>query len=312
MSQHLAQTLPIYGYGTEDYTYHDAVMAPPSVEVHIKDVLAGYIGNPPSFAEILENVEKGSVSHADLVDMFGNNIDRYLDAVIYVQDIPEHRAALNMFRNNVCLTALIDALKDMKLRITGVQILNKAIYDYWMFEPDPKIVPNTYVLGALINKKYVDRLISEVGISERWAVRYAVARFSTLDPATIGVKRLNYEIMSYSQDDYMTTNRIIKIYNCLFDSMTALFEGIMFDVRPEKGLSESENVIFIRITDALMQMMGQMSRAEICKVLKSYSSDYSVIRNNCPVRAKIADIGRMFPNIMECVSLIEEDRFFVP
>jgi hypothetical protein len=115
--------------------------------------------------------------------------------------------------------------------------------------------------------------------------------------------------MSFKDSAGMSSGRIIKIYNALFDRMTPLFVGVMVETKPD-DLNETESDIFDNITAAVMHMLSQMAYHEICIVLRHYSSDAMIVRYRHGARIVLGNSGYL--NIDQAVETLRSQGFYLP
>jgi hypothetical protein len=230
------------------------------------------------------------------------------------------RNYLNMFMTSKFLTVLTQVVNVVQLTPQEKTYCNKLSYDYFTTSnTDPYIRQLFFTLSKSVNKEIIPALLA-IGIPHDLAAYMALARYSSIQE-NVNIKRLNF-IICTSNPEIMTEQMIVCIYEKLFDRVTPLFEGIMFDVYEEEEwmLDKStgdNNVmdIYSIISLAILTILNNMPLADIRKVLVSYTGDFTAIYGGdmSLVRFSMKSLSEDYERILEVVnSLATVEGIYVP
>ena len=144
-----------------------------------------------------------------------------------------------------------------------------------------------------------------LGLSESLCTDLAISRYSTSD-LVVAMKRLNIVIINSSLN-IMTEQTIINIYEKLFDNLTPMFEGIMFDAWDEDDFNDQEQEeIYGTITLAILDILKEAPIDHIRTVITMYSQDHQYLYPNNPVRINLRAIAVSdYRRIIDAVDYVE-------
>lgn len=187
---------------------------------------------------------------------------------------------------------------------------NKLIYDYFILPHNKNgyVESLLYNLGMSINKAIIPVLLG-IGLDQSTSHNLAIARYST-DNLVLATKRVNVIIVN-SSVQLMTEQRIIDIYQKLFDNLMPLFEGIMFD-KWDDSLLESDQEkeeIYTLINLALLDILNEMPKEMIVHILNQYHQLRTSIYQDKATRFNIHAISYDYERIIECIDQIEAGGF---
>ena len=278
----------------------------------INFTLDGKILNRNYYMDKLKNIN--DLTDKELFDLIIKSYDDLLKD-IFTNDNTQF---LLLFINSRFLSVLIQALNSNKIEITPYirMYCNKLAYDYLTLgnDDDAYLKQLFLSLSKTVNRQYIP-LLQSLGIPEELAAKMALSRFSS-DKEIVNVKRLNFVIMQ-SPIQLMTEQMIVFIYEKLFDELTPLLKGIMFDVLSDidyDTMSEDMIEIYSTISLAILDMLNNMTSANMRKVLLSYEGDYStLIKSTKGVRFSFRTLSEDFRRISDVVeALSNNEKIYVP
>jgi len=269
------------------------------------NILDNPILNSSLLREKLEHID--TLSDRELFILVRDSFDSVLKQIFSNKD----QDYLKVMTNTKFLVALHQVVSNINLNHTQRIQCNKLAYDYFTSENnDPYIKQLFFALSKSVNRDIIGALCS-IGLSEDLASYLALARFSS-EKEIINVKRLNFIIVS-SSVDIMTEQMIIRIYEKLFDSVTPLFEGIMFDGldMDDEYISESMNLIYSTISLAILEILNNMPLQDIRKVLISYQGDYEALYHQTKPRFQVSAISGDYMRILNVIDALKEEKIFI-
>jgi len=269
------------------------------------NILDNPILNSSLLREKLEHID--TLSDRELFILVRDSFDSVLKQIFSNKD----QDYLKIITNTKFLIALHQVVSNINLNHTQRMQCNKLAYDYFTSENnDPYIKQLFFALSKSVNREIIGALCS-IGLGEDLASYLALARFSS-EKEIINVKRLNFIIVS-SSVDIMTEQMIIRIYEKLFDSVTPLFEGIMFDGldMDDEYISESMNLIYSTISLAILEILNNMPSQDIRKVLISYQGDYEALYHQTKPRFQVSAISEDYMRILNVIDALKEEKIFI-
>jgi len=269
------------------------------------NILDNPILNSSLLREKLEHID--TLSDRELFMLVRDSFDSVLKQIFSNKD----QDYLKIITNTKFLIALHQVVSNINLNHTQRIQCNKLAYDYFTSENnDPYIKQLFFALSKSVNREIIGALCS-IGLGEDLASYLALARSSS-EKEIINVKRLNFIIVS-SSVDIMTEQMIIRIYEKLFDSVTPLFEGIMFDGldMDDEYISESMNLIYSTISLAILEILNNMPSQDIRKVLISYQGDYEALYHQTKPRFQVSAISGDYMRILNVIDTLKEEKIFI-
>lgn len=211
------------------------------------------------------------------------------------------------FTNERFVTTFAQAISRVnQLNSDHIINCNRLIYEYMVFKnKNENIMMILYNLGKDINRDTI-YILKSLGISEPLAVDMAVARYSTSN-LIVAMKRLNMIIIN-SSISIMTEQMIVNIYEKLFDNLTPMFEGIMFDVWAEEDFNDQEQEeIYGTITLAILDILREAPFEYIVSVISIYAQDHQYLYSNDPVRINLRAIAVSdYKRILDAIDYVEQ------
>ena len=264
--------------------------------------------NPSILVDKLTNLEM--VSTNELTDLISNHYN-----IILNKDFIKNNKVLlaRLFINERFITTFSRVVVCKQLTEDELINCNKLIYDYMVYKnKESNILMILYNLGKAINGVKLSVLRS-LGLSEAVSTDLVISRYSTQNQI-LAMKRLNVVIIN-SSASVMTEQMIVNIYEKLFDNLTPMFEGIMFDSWDEEDFTDQEQEeIYGTITLAILDILRDAPFNYITSVLTTYAQDHQYLYHDDPVRINlqaiaVSDYGR----IIDAVDYVENQlKIHVP
>lgn len=217
----------------------------------------------------------------------------------------------NLFENERFVMVFSQVLMNVTIPFDTEQKTNcnRLIYDYIMFKnKDQHILKLLYNLARTINRDTIPQVCA-LGLEEPLAVDLVISRYSTTNES-LGMKRVNVVITTQSSIEVMTEQMIVWIYEKLFDHLTPMFEGIMFDSWKEEDLiDEEKEEIYGTINLAILDILQDAPLDSIVSVLSSFAQDKYFIHSDDPVRFNIKSISVSdYGRIIQAIDIVEKER----
>ena len=287
----------------------------------VDDVMAK--SKEKTFVDI--NINNDPVINASLFEqMLSSDIESISDSYLYqvikasykdiLKGIFERKDTnyLVTFTNPKFLSVLNQVMNTIQIEHDERMAYNKLAYDYLtLSHSDDYIRTLLFTLSKTVNKYYIPGLIG-IGLSENLASYLALARFSSHDDI-INTKRVNFIIMTTSSN-IMTEQRIVDIYSKLFDSVTPLFEGTMFDYLndEEDWVTDEIELVFSTISLAVLAILNSLPTNMIIKVLESYNIDNQLLHSDEPKRFSLRSISGEYYKIVNAIEFLEQKGIRLP
>ena len=267
----------------------------------------------PDFNNLNESAFKNSLNNILSMDehhiavIVKNSIDEIVNDILS-GNIPY----ISIFSNSNFINGFIRAIGsipiDYKIRLA----CNKLTYDYFTSENALAEIKQKYLhISRVVNRQEINKLMS-LGIDENTACNLALCRYSsTVEPTN--VKRLNFAL--YHRDpNVMTEQMIVWIYEKLFDRISPLFYGIMFEVyspQEEQDFGESFMEIYGTVGIACLDILNNMTSENIAKVINGYIEDWEY-RGKPMVRFSLRSLSADYSRITRVVDHIISSGKYVP
>ena len=270
------------------------------------------IRNNPSlngdlFEQLLSiNIE--SVSDSYLYEVIKSSYKDILNGIVERKD----KTYLATFTTPKFLTILNQVMNFVQIEHDERMACNKLAYDYLtLSHSDDYIRTLLFTLSKTVNKYYIPGLIG-IGLPEDLASYLVLARFSSHDDI-VNTKRVNFIIMN-KPSNMMTEQRIVDIYSKLFDSVTSLFEGTMFDYLndEEEWVTEEIELVFSTISLAVLDVLHSLPTNMIIKVLESYDIDNRLLHSDEPKRFSVRSISGEYYKIHNAIEFLEQKGVRLP
>lgn len=260
------------------------------------------------FKEKIKNID--SISDEELFNIVRHSYTTMLEEVFVKNN---SALLLEAFNNIRLLMVLNQVVSNVQLTPSQKIYLNRLAYDYITLkgEKNSNIQQLLFALSKTVNRNVIPGLLG-IDIPEDLAAYLALARFSS-SKELVNIKRVNFIIIS-APLELMTEQRIVNIYEKLFDFLTPLVEGVMFDVYNANDFeTESMKEIYSTISLALLDILNAAPSDVIRKVLLSYAGDHSMLYSQKPIRFSMNSLSGDYYRITQIIeSLKINEQIFVP
>lgn len=288
--------------------YMNQLYAEPEVQPTYETLTIGRTAMTPFvLEEKLSNVS--NLSNADLYEV----LMLAYSTILNKDFIDKNKAFIaNLFTNERFVSMFAQVLSNVTIPFTQNQKINcnKLIYDYIVYNGSKKsnhVMEILYKIGKTINRDTAPTLCA-LGLPERVAIDLIVAAFSTTNEY-LGMQRVNVVIINNDMS-LMTEQMIVWIYEKLFNHLTPMFEGIMFDVWSEEDfINEEKEEIYGIINLAILDILQEAPMHSIISVMSSFAQDRYYVHCDDPIRfnikaISISDYGR----IIKAIDTVENER----
>lgn len=275
-----------------------------------KDVMTTVNINTPYFNEetFKQNLfNTTNFSDQDLYMFISTCMDRIVEDILnndsdYISVITNHRF-MDTF-SKIMTTTPITAKKRL--------CCNKLAYDYLTLG-DSDLYTKQKLLGLSmrVNSSITMRLTG-LGLDNTTAGNLALSRYSSSNEI-VNVKRLNFTICNLDSN-IMTEQMIINIYEIMFDRITPLFEGAMFETYDEdceEVFGENFMANYSTISLAVLTILNNMPISDIKHVISTYIKNWNV-KQKPSVRFSLRSLSGDFSRIKFAVEELIISNTFVP
>ncbi len=186
---------------------------------------------------------------------------------------------------------------------------NRLIYEYIIYKNNNKqTMSKLYALARILNQDKIPSLYG-YGFEDQTIMDLVISRYSTQDEI-LAMKRVNCVIIN-SDPDAMSEQNIINIYEKLFDRLTPMFEGIMFDVWNKDNMRPAQEEIYGRITLAILTILENAPHEAIMAVLTNFAQNRQLLHQDKPLRINLKAIAVSdYQRIVYAVQMFErQDKF---
>lgn len=219
--------------------------------------------------------------------------------------------AIKLFTNARFITIMTQSL--YSIRLTKLQRIycNRISYDYIApssLKKDDNIKNLLINLSKVVNRDVIPGLLS-LNLNEELSSYLAMARFSS-EKENINVRRVNF-IITQQPCSLMTEQKIINIYEKLFDHIIPLFEGTMFENLD--FVDDNSNEVYATISLAILDILNEMPMDMIIKVLKSYTQTKLLLHPDEKTRFNLRSISQQdYKRILDAIDYLQnEEEIFV-
>lgn len=202
---------------------------------------------------------------------------------------------------------------DVKLSYLQTVYCNKLAYDYFTARGEK----DGYIRDLLVNLiKTVNRSTSPgligLGLNETLVSYLTNARYSSLKD-NIQVKRLNLIIMN-QPSDVMTVQMIVDIYGKLFDRISPLFDGIMYDHwTSDQFINKEMEEVYATINVAILEIVNNLPEDIMYHLLKNFYETYQMLNTNKKVRFNIYSFCKEdYPRLDYTLELLKREGIILP
>lgn len=214
----------------------------------------------------------------------------------------------------IFLNCVKEVLRTMPLTESRKRFVNKLAYSYQFYK---RAIDSTQHLlldaARVVNRQEIEGLKS-VGLSDEDATKLAVARYSSFDEME-NTFRLNHTIYSIG-NKIMTEQRIIWVYEKLYDHMRYLFTACMLETKEICSADgydeESYYETFSVASLSLLTIVNNMTSYDIESLIRIFVEQWTYHRKprtRFSLRALSGDFGRV-RGVVEY--LYEKYNIYVP
>lgn len=263
--------------------------------------------NSTLFEQML-NVNLETISDSYLYDVIKSSYKDILKGIIDRKD----NKYLLTFTKPRFLTVLNAVLNSVAIEHDERLACNKLAYDYCTsHNPDEYIRNLMFIISKTVNRYYIPGLLG-IGLSDNLASYLSLAGFSSRNNI-VNVKRVNFIIMN-QPSTLMTEQRIVDIYSKLFDFVTPVFEGAMFDYLDidEDWVTDDIELVYSTISLAVLDVLHSIPTNDIIKVLELYSIDNQMLHADEPKRFSIRNIAEDYYKIISAIEFLDSKNIRVP
>ena len=262
-----------------------------------------YINNPLINKEALKNVlyNFDKYNEADVINTMRSTIEILLNEIFNKNDNEDF---LKLITNRDFLSIFIKAISGVKLDYGQRIKCNKLAYDYLISEnKDTEIEKLFFALSKVVNKESV-MILNSIGIPEELADYISLSRYSS-QKETVNVKRMNFILIS-CDPKLMDVQKIVLVYEKLFDHVLPLFEGIMFDYIDDDAdyMNDDSWLVYSYISLAILEIVNNQPSEMILTLLRSYNASYNMLYGKVKPRFNIASISEDYNRILSCIDLL--------
>lgn len=216
------------------------------------------------------------------------------------------------FQNDKFVNALIKAISSIPITNDIVVACNRVIYDYFTLDNADKHIKQLYLtISKIVNKDLITKLIA-IGLDEDTASNLAICRHSSMNEKT-NVKRLNFTIY-FKDTEMMTEQKIVWIYEKMFDRVSDLFQAIMFEVytpQQEEVFNSYFPENYSTVSLAILCILNNMTSINIRRVLLGYYSEWEY-KNKPPVRFSMRALSNDYSRIINVVESLTQEGIYIP
>lgn len=255
--------------------------------------------------------ELPKLSEEELFNIINSCIDDIVSDII-----TEKYEFLSVFLNGKFLNQFCRVIGTIPITEERKKCCSKIAYDYIILS---KMNKNEYMIRlyrVLVKLAFRDiiPILQGIGIPEQYAIDMVMARYSS-EKEIINSLRLNFVIIN-SPINIMTEQNIVLIYEKLFDRITGLFKGTMFDILNEEEEWINDDIIEInsRVTSSVLIILNNMTLVDIRKVLIDYTGDFYNIKGgkSGTYRVSMVALSNDYSRIVQVAEQLRQEGYYVP
>ncbi len=263
--------------------------------------------NRDLFKRTLSNIN--TMDNSNLKAFVQANIDQIVNDIIN-----KDADYINVFQNYRFLDIFTEVISSIPITYNTILGCNKLAYDYITLSEDhiDNTVKNKLInLSNIVNRTTIKRLM-DIGLSTIDACNIAICRYSTGNEK-INTERLNFALCKMSST-IVTLQNIIYIYEILYDSVSFLFSGIMFETYTEEeeddfGYEFMNN--YSNISIAILTIVNNLPSDKIATLLEGYVEEWK--NNKCPqTRFSFRSISNDYHKINNVVEHLIASDIYIP
>jgi len=253
----------------------------------------------------------------NIANMDNSNLKAFIQANIdqIINDIINNDADyVGIFQDYRFLDIFTEVISSNAITYNTILGCNKLAYDYITLSEDhiDNTVKNKLInLSNIVNRTTIKRLM-DLGLSTIDACNIAICRYSSGNEK-INTERLNF-VLCKMNSNIITLQNIIYIYEILYDSISSLFSGIMFETYTEEeeddfGYDFMNN--YSNISIAILTIVNNLPSDKIDILLRGYVEEWKT--NKCPqTRFSFRSISNDYNKINNVVEGLIASDIYIP
>lgn len=253
----------------------------------------------------------------NIANMDNSNLKAFIKANIdqIINDIINNDADyVGIFQDYRFLDLFTEIIGSSTITYNTILGCNKLAYDYITLSEDhiDNTVKNKLInLSNIVNRTTIKRLM-DLGLSTIDACNIAICRYSSGNEK-INTERLNF-VLCKMNSNIITLQNIIYIYEILYDSISSLFSGIMFETYTEEeeddfGYDFMNN--YSNISIAILTIVNNLPSDKIDILLRGYVEEWKT--NKCPqTRFSFRSISNDYNKINNVVEGLIASDIYIP
>ena len=253
----------------------------------------------------------------NIANMDNSNLKAFIQANIdqIINDIINNDADyVGIFQDYRFLDIFTEVINSNAITYNTILGCNKLAYDYITLSEDhiDNTVKNKLInLSNIVNRTTIKRLM-DLGLSTIDACNIAICRYSSGNEK-INTERLNF-VLCKMNSNIITLQNIIYIYEILYDSISSLFSGIMFETYTEEeeddfGYDFMNN--YSNISIAILTIVNNLPSDKIDILLRGYVEEWKT--NKCPqTRFSFRSISNDYNKINNVVEGLIANDIYIP
>lgn len=261
--------------------------------------------NQNAFKQMVPNIN--TMDEHQIAIVVKNNIDEIVEDIL-CENIPY----IHIFSNPQFVNGFLRAVSSIPISYKIRLACNKITYDYFTSDNANPDIKQRYInISRVVNRPEINKLVG-LGIDENTASNFTFCRYSSTNERT-NVKRLNFVICS-KDPNVMTEQNIVWIYEKLFDQVSNLFYGIMFEVYTPQQIEdfgESFMEIYGAISLAVLDIINNMTSDAMKRVLAGYYEEWEYM-NKPSVRFSLRSLSGDYSHITRVVEYLDSVGKYLP
>ncbi len=290
--------------------YYQRIATAPKEKEKIKveyDIINNSSINRDLFKRTLHNIN--NIDNINLKAFIQANIDQIINDIIN-----NNADYVDIFQNYRFLDIFTEVINSINITYNITLGCNKLSYDYITLSEDhiDTTVKNKLInLSNIVNRNTIKRLM-DIGINTTDACNISICRYSSGNEK-INTERLNF-ILCKMNSSVITLQNIIYIYEILYDNISSLFSGIMFETYTEEeeddfGYDFMNNYSNINI--AILTIVNNLPSDKIETLLRGFVEEWK--SNKCPqTRFSFRSISNDYNKINNVVEGLIANDIYIP
>lgn len=218
-----------------------------------------------------------------------------------------------LYTNSRFIMTFTNVLSHIDLEPTETIYCNKLAYDYFTARGDKDKYIRALLVNLVrtVNRSVMPSLIG-LGLNEELAAYLVNARYSS-SKENIQVRRLNVIIMN-QPSEVMTVQMVVNIYGKLFDRVTPIFTGIMYDYWSSDQFNNPEmEEVYATINVALLEIVNNLPDDIMYHLLRNFSESYNLINSDKKIRFNIYSFCQEdYPRLDYTLRMLGQDGIMLP